>query len=194
LTTYKRKNLITLVELAKNDDSKALDELVKRCHQQVYDSFFALNPQSDLSDLTQEAMVKMTRSIKNLKNPEKFNSWLNQIIHNLFYDSLRQKKRLKNVYVEPQNDKVVDTEFLNCVIDERKTPDENYQSCELKEKINSAIDELPPLFRTIILLREIDGLSYEEISDLTNLNIGTVKSRIARARIKLQKELEPYLE
>ena len=194
MTTYKRKNLITLVELAKNDDSKALDELVKRCHQQVYDSFFALNPQSDLSDLTQEAMVKMTRSIKNLKNPEKFNSWLNQIIHNLFYDSLRQKKRLKNVYVEPQNDKVVDTEFLNCVIDERKTPDENYQSCELKEKINSAIDELPPLFRTIILLREIDGLSYEEISDLTNLNIGTVKSRIARARIKLQKELEPYLE
>ena len=180
--------------MAKNDDSKALDELVKRCHQQVYDSFFALNPQSDLSDLTQEAMVKMTRSIKNLKNPEKFNSWLNQIIHNLFYDSLRQKKRLKNVYVEPQNDKVVDTEFLNCVIDERKTPDENYQSCELKEKINSAIDELPPLFRTIILLREIDGLSYEEISDLTNLNIGTVKSRIARARIKLQKELEPYLE
>lgn len=194
MTTYKRKNLITLVELAKNDDSKALDELVKRCHQQVYDSFFALNPQSDLSDLTQEAMVKMTRSIKNLKNPEKFNSWLNQIIHNLFYDSLRQKKRLKNVYVEPQNNKVVDTEFLNCVIDERKTPDENYQSCELKEKINSAIDELPPLFRTIILLREIDGLSYEEISDLTNLNIGTVKSRIARARIKLQKELEPYLE
>ena len=194
MTTYKRKNLITLVELAKNDDSKALDELVKRCHQQVYDSFFALNPQSDLSDLTQEAMVKMTRSIKNLKNPEKFNSWLNQIIHNLFYDSLRQKKRLKNVYVEPQNNKVVDTEFLNCVIDERKTPDENYQSCELKEKINSAIDELPPLFRTIILLREIDGLSYEEISDLTNLNIGTVKSRITRARIKLQKELEPYLE
>ena len=56
-------------------------------------------------------------------------------------------------------------------------------------KINKAIRELPPLFKTIILLREIDGLSYEEIAELTNLNIGTVKSRIARARIKLKNDI-----
>ena len=60
-------------------------------------------------------------------------------------------------------------------------------------KITKAIEELPELFRTIILLREIDGLSYEEIAELTDLNINTVKTRIARARIKLKKELEPYI-
>ena len=194
VTTYKRKNLITLIKLAQQDDAKALDELVKRYQQQVYSSFSSLNPNTDISDLTQEAMVKMTKSIKNLKNPEKFSSWLNQIIHNLFYDSLRKKNRNKEISIENPIQPLDENPFGECLIDDRKTPDENYLSCELKQKINSAIEELPPLFKSIILLREIDGLSYEEISALTNLNIGTVKSRIARARVKLQRELEPYLK
>lgn len=194
MTTYKRKNLVTLVKLAQNDDKLALDELIKRYQQQVYNSFSSLNPTADLSDLTQEALVRMSKAIKNLKNPAKFNSWLNQIIHNLFYDSLRKRNRQKEISISNPILSEEEGEFEQCLIDEKKTPDENYSSCELKQKINQAINELPPLFKTIILLREIDGMSYEEISDLTNLNIGTVKSRIARARLKLQKELEPYLK
>lgn len=194
MTTYKRKNLVSLIKLAQNDDKLALEELVRRHQQQIYNSFSTLNPQADLSDLTQEALVRMSKAIKKLKNPEKFNSWLNQIIHNLFYDSLRKKNRKKEISISNPLLVEEESEFSQCLIDEKKTPDENYSSCELKQKINQAINDLPPLFKTIILLREIDGMSYEEISDLTNLNIGTVKSRIARARLKLQKELEPYLK
>ncbi len=195
MDNYKNKNLIELIKLAQNDDKSALSEIVKRYQGKIYDAFYSLNPQTDLSDLTQEALLKMSKSIKTLKDPQKFNSWLQQIIHNLFYDTLRRKNKKKEYKVSnPINNHDDYDEFGPCVIDEKKTPDENTLSCELKMKINKAIRELPPLFKTIILLREIDGLSYEEIAELTNLNIGTVKSRIARARIKLKNELEPYLK
>ena len=193
MKNYKTKNLIELIQAAQNDDHKALEEIVRRHQAKIYEIFFKLKPNSDLSDLTQEALLKMTKSIKNLKNPQKFNSWLYQIAQNIFYDTLR--KNNKHSYINTSdpilNEK--DGEFGPCLIDKKKTPDENSLSCELKMKITKAIEELPELFRTIILLREIDGLSYEEIATLTNLNINTVKSRIGRARIKLKKELEPYI-
>ena len=68
------------------------------------------------------------------------------------------------------------------------------KTTELDRKIHAAISDLPEQFRTIIVLREIQGLSYEEIASLTETNIGTVKSRLARARLKLQEVLEPYLK
>ena len=64
MTTYKRKNLVSLIKLAQNDDKLALEELVRRHQQQIYNSFSALNPQADLSDLTQEALVRMSKAIK----------------------------------------------------------------------------------------------------------------------------------
>jgi len=190
---YKSKTLTELIKEAQNDDHKALEEIVRRHQARIYEIFFKLNPESDLSDLTQETLLKMAKSIKNLKNPERFNSWLYQIAQNIFYDTLRKNKKHSSV---SQTDPILadkNGEFGPCIIDSKKTPDENSLSCELKSKINKAIEELPELFKTIILLREIDGLSYEEIAELTNLNINTVKTRIARARIKLKKELEPYI-
>ena len=194
VANYRNKNLVELVNLAKQEDASALEEIVRRYQQKIYNSFCSLNPACDLSDLTQDALVKMSKSIKNLKNPLKFNSWLQQIVHNLFFDFLRKKNRSKKIHTDNPIDDLSEGEFGPCVIDARKTPDQNTLACELKNKINKAIDDLPPLFKTIVLLREIDGLSYEEIAKLTKLNIGTVKSRLARARIKLKNELEPYLK
>ncbi len=193
MANYRKKNLLELIDLAQNDDERALDEIIRRHQNQVYSSFCSLNPSAELSDLTQDALFKMSKSIKNLKDPTKFNTWLRQIVHSIFCDSLRYKKRQKELPVQ-NSIKQDENEHFECVIAEDKTPDENSLSCELNQKINSAINELPPLFKTIVLLREVDGLSYDEIARLTNLNIGTVKSRLARARVKLQKELEPYLK
>lgn len=193
MKNYKSKSLTELIYAAQNDDHKALEEIVKRHQARIYEIFFKLNPSSDLSDLTQETLLKMTKSIKNLRNPERFNSWLYQIAQNIFYDTLRKNSRHSSVNTSDPILSGKDGEFGPCIIDQKKTPDENSLSCELKMKITKAIEELPELFRTIILLREIDGLSYEEIAELTDLNINTVKTRIARARIKLKKELEPYI-
>ena len=194
MNTYKGKNLIELIRLAQADDERALAEIVKRYQHKVYDSFSALNPKGDLTDLTQEALTKMSKSIKLLKNPNSFNSWLQRIVHNIFYDTLKRHNTKSKSNIENPIKSLDEGEFGPCVIDERKTPDENSLACELKQKINKAIEELPPLFKTIILLREIDGLTYEEIAETTNMNINTVKTRIARARVKLKKELEQYLK
>ena len=194
MNTYKEKNLIELIRLSQDDDERALEEIVKRYQNKVYESFSALNPKGDLTDLTQEALTKMSKSIKLLKNPKSFNSWLQRIVHNIFYDTLKRHNTRSKSNADNPIKSLDDGEFGPCIIDERKTPDENSLACELKQKINKAIEELPPLLKTIILLREIDGLSYEEIAETTNMNINTVKTRISRARIKLKKELEQYLK
>lgn len=193
MKNYKNVQLIELIQLAQDKDEKALNEIIRRYNDKIYNTFLKLHPESDLADLTQDALTKIIKSIKNLKNPEKFDSWLYQIIQNLFYDSLRKKQNNKDIStINP----IVDSkdENGNCLIDSKKTPDENSINCELNAKINKAINELPASFKTIIILREFDGLSYEQIAKLTNLNLNTVKSRIARARIKLKNELEPYIK
>jgi len=78
--------------------------------------------------------------------------------------------------------------------DTGKMPEETTLHKELDEVIRESIDNLPEQFRTVIVLRELQGLSYEEIAELTQTNIGTVKSRLARARAKLQEQIKPYLE
>ena len=191
MKSYQDKKLYELIELAKNDDNKAINELIFRYRARVYEIFTALKPSEDIADLTQEALARMANSLKKLKNPERFNSWLNKIVHNLFYDSLRRKKNACPIS-EPDCDNE-NSVFGECVIDKKKTPDENTLYCELKTKINIAIEKLPALFRTIILLREVEGLSYDEIANMTNLNVGTVRSRLARARVILKKELSPYI-
>ena len=188
---YKNKKLYELIELAKVDDNDAVSELVERYKGRVYDAFSALKPSEDILDLTQEALLRMASSVKKLKNSDRFNSWLNKIIHNLFFDTLRKKKSSCPVS-EPDCDNE-NSVLGECVIDKRRTPDENTLNCELKTKINIAIEKLPALFFIFFLLREVEGLSYDEIADMTNLNVGTVKSRLARARVILRKELSPYI-
>ena len=194
MNKYSKKNLSELINLAKNDDNDAISELVTRYQDWVFSEFATLKPTDDLSDLTQEALFRMAMSIKKLKNPDKFHFWLKQIVHNLFYDTLRKKHKSRNCPISEPNCDNENSTFGECVIDKKKTPDENFLYCELKTKINIAIEKLPELFKTIILLREVEGLSYDEIADITSLKVGTVKSRLARARVILKKELEPYIK
>ena len=137
----------------------------------------------------------MSKNIKSLKNPKLFKSWLGQIVSNLFYDELRKKqKSLNSVSIdsywlnEDEND--------NCVLnicDNKLKPDEKTLGKELTDVIQTTICQLPEHFRLVIILRELQGLSYEEIAKITKTNVGTVKSRISRARNKLQECLKPYL-
>ena len=155
---HKNLSRDNLILLAQQDDYHALEELIKREQKNVYASFYYLDPnRQDIPDLTQEALFRMAKNIKKLRDPKKFQSWFNQIITNLFHDEMRKKYK------------------------------------KLNNKIISAIHTLPEPFRVAIVLRELQGLSYEEISNITQTSIGTIKSRIARARTKLQENLKPYL-
>lgn len=190
---YKKMPLEELVVLSQQDDFKALEELIRREQKNVYAAFSYLSPKSEtISDLTQEALFRVAKNIHNLKNPKLFKGWLNQIITNLFYDELRKsQRRAETVSLDEENEETPPIKLQ--LLDKKCKPPEKCQSSELEKIIKQAIIQLPEQFRIAIILRELQGLSYEEIAEATNSSIGTVKSRIARARGKLQEDLKAYI-
>ena len=192
---YKSKRLEELIHLAQQDDLDAVEEIVKRNQENIYASFYYLsNNCEDILDLTQEALLKMARNIKKLKDATKFKAWLNQIVTRLFYDYIRSKNRkLKTVPIDKKDDEEQDRFNVADVPCKECTPEQSSLNSELNCIIERSIHKLPDSFRLAIVLREFQGLSYEEIAEITNTNVGIVKSRIARARNKLQEELKAYI-
>ena len=193
---FKDINLYDLIQMAQEDNYDALEELIKREQKNVYTSFCYLGASKEnISDLTQEALFRMSKNIKNLKNPKLFKSWLGQIVSNLFYDELRKKQRtLDSVSIDSYwlNNEENDDCVLH-ICDTKHKPDDKTLGNELSDIIKETICSLPEHFRLVIILRELQGLSYEEIAKITQTNVGTVKSRISRARNKMQETLRPYL-
>jgi RNA polymerase sigma-70 factor (ECF subfamily) len=185
-----------LVVLSQQKDPAAFEILVKRYQRQIFNVLYQLAPDwNTTADLTQEVFIRAWRSIHNLRNPRAFRSWLNQIATNLFYDELRKRpKQLNTLSMDEgfDNDDS-DENSTRDIADTSALPDECIVRKELTEVIHKAMAELPEQFRVAIVLRELQGLSYEEIAVLTQSEMGTVKSRIARARTKIQELLTPYL-
>jgi RNA polymerase sigma-70 factor (ECF subfamily) len=195
-TAYSQKSDRDLVLACQRREPQAFEELVKRHQRTVYALLYQLAPDwSDTSDLAQEVFIRVYRSINNLRNPSSFRSWLTQIVTNLFYDELRKRpRRLPTVSMNDSTDEGEESESTRDIIDSSPMPDEKALSHEMTDVIRKAMMRLPEQFRTSIVLREVEGLSYEEIAVITKTEMGTVKSRIARARTKLQELLKPYLE
>lgn len=195
-TAYSQKSDRDLVLACQKREPAAFEELVKRHQRTVYALIYQLAPEwHDTSDMSQEVFIRVWRNINNLRNPSSFRSWLTQIVTNLFYDELRKRpRRLPTVSMDDtiEGDETADMATRD-IADTSALPDEKILSHELSDAIRQAMTKLPEQFRTAIVLREIEGLSYEEIAILTKTEMGTVKSRIARARTKLQELLQPYL-
>lgn len=189
---YKKIPLEELVILSQKSDYRALEELIKREQKNIFATFAYLSKKREnIADLTQEALMRMARGLANLRNPKTFKSWLNQIVTNLFYDELRKTNRKPQV-ISIDNDHD-ENSFGTQIPDYRHKPAERAMSSELDKMIKNEIQSLPDHFRIAIILRELQGLSYEEIAVATHTTIGTVKSRIARARLKLQDGLKNYV-
>ena len=186
-STYKKRDMNTLVVLAQKGDIKALEELIKRVQKNIFTMFsYLTDKRQDISDLTQEALLKMARNINNLKDSKNFKAWLNQITTNIFYDYLKKHAKEKNI--ELDNDKLLEIkDKIGC------EPGERCLFSEMEKLIKAALLSLPENLRIVIVLREYEGLSYEDISKITNTTLGTVKSRISRARLKLQEQLKEFI-
>lgn len=196
-TGYSQKSDKDLVIACQKREPAAFEELVKRHQRTVYALLYQLAPDwTDTGDLAQEVFIRVWRNINNLRNPSSFRSWLTQIVTNIFYDELRKRPRkLPTVSMdEGLDDEDGSDSTTRDIADSSALPDEKILNKEVSEVIRAAMMKLPEHFRTSIVLREVEGLSYEEIAVLTKTEMGTVKSRIARARLKLQEMLKPYLE
>ena len=186
-SNYKKTDMNSLILAAQNTDVQALEELVKRIQKSVFTMFsYLVDKREDIADLTQDALIKMAKNIGSLKDPKLFKAWLNQIVTNVFYDYVKKYSKDKNI--ELDNNKLLEIkDKIGC------EPGEKCLFAEMEKLIKSAILTLPDNLRIVIVLREYEGLSYEDISKITNTTIGTVKSRISRARLRLQQELKDFI-
>jgi len=195
-TILSQETDLEIVKRCQIGERAAFQELVKRFQKNVFALLYQLAPEwRDLNDLSQEVFIRVYRGIHNLRNPKIFRSWLNQIVLNLFYDELRKRPRkIKTVSMDQSfEDDSGENEFYKEIKDSKLKPDEIISNVQTRDAIKTAMAQLPEQFRTAIVLRELQGLQYEEIAEMLGCALGTVKSRIWRARERLQVILEPLL-
>ena len=168
-------------------DERAYVELVNRYKDRLFNfvfPFFGDVEQSE--DVVQDTMLRLYEKKHYYKEIAKFSTWIYTIARNLANTELRKRKRRKTTYLS-QMSKEERQYDIPAVQDD---VDQDLQNEFIRNRINLAIDALPEHFKTVIILRDIQELSYDEISNIAEVPLGTVKSRINRARIQLQKELK----
>lgn len=182
-----------IIVFSQKEDYKALEELIRRIQKDVFATISYLADSKEVvNDLTQEVLFKVAKNIQHLKSPKCFKGWLNHIITNSYYDEVRKRKK-KPVTIPLEYDcEKINVNVKIDIPDPKGKPFDKCVTTECEKFIKSAILALPEVFKVAIILREFQGLSYEEIAHTTNSSVGTVKSRIARARIKLQEVLKNY--
>jgi RNA polymerase sigma-70 factor, ECF subfamily len=186
--------LVALCQQRLRPERAVFAELLRRYQGHVDKLLYHLAPDwSDRADLAQEVWIRVYRNIRRLNEPAKFKGWLGRITTNLFYDELRRRKRYRPALSLDAPLSLDDGSIDWDVPSNNPGPVDTLMTQEFYAQLHRAIADLPDVFRAAIVLREIQGLSYEEIAEITGVSLGTVKSRIARARQRLQNDLQPYL-
>lgn len=178
-----------LVARSKNGDILAFEELVCLYERKVYTLTYRLmGNHEDANDFSQEAFLKAYQAIKSFRGDSSFLTWLNRIAVNVCRDELRKRYRIKSESLDEKiqlNDGEVEKQFKST----EPGPAELYEQAEFRENIQKHINSLAPEFRMALVLRDINGYSYEEIAEELECSLGTVKSRINRARNYLKDKL-----
>ncbi len=185
-----------LLRACRRGDKKAFEELVQRYQRKVLAVAVGMvhNPE-DAMEIAQDSFVKAFQNLDRFKGESSFYTWLYRIVVNRAIDFQRRQRRHPTVAFEEggvgDEVKEGDTVWNN---DASLDPFRRAQSQEIGERVAQAVDELTPDHKAVILLREVEGLSYEEISRVMQCSKGTVMSRLHYARKKLQKRLKDFVE
>lgn len=174
------------------------EELVIRYEKKIFGlSLRMMGNREDASDATQEAFLRAYRFLHTYKQQAKFSTWLFRIASNACLDMLRKRQKYVTVSLD-QPLQGSEGDLTMQLVDEQDGPEEQLQKKELVEALAEAIQELSPEQRLVIILRDVQGLAYDDISKILKLPMGTVKSRLNRARAAIRelmqenKELLPY--
>lgn len=182
----------TVTDVAGSRDRREFDALVQRYHKQAYNIAYRMaGDHADAEDLTQEAFIRAFRFFGQYRRELPFDSWLYKIMSNVFIDRLRRKPKAR---IRSLDQPVItaDGEAQFDVADTSAGPEECVLSREMDSNIQAALDTLPEAFRLTVIYADIEGLSYEEIAEVTKTNIGTVRSRLHRGRRLLRNKLDKY--
>lgn len=183
-----------LVERAQRGEKRAFDLLVTKYQRRLGRLLSRfIRDSSDVEDVTQEAFVKAYRALPSFRGESAFYTWLYRIGINTAKNflSANGRRHMLNSEVVDEDGETFD---VSSQIPDMNTPETELMNRQILETVNSAVAELPEELRTAITLREMDGLSYEEIARVMDCPIGTVRSRIFRAREAIATELRPLLD
>ena len=177
-----------LVARAKAGDDNAFAQLMQDNETRIYNLTLRMtgNPE-DAMDLAQEAFLNAWRGLKFFKGDSAFSTWVYRLASNACIDFLRRKKRRQDIDLSMPTDEEDDSQ--PDIPDERFLPERELERQELRQAVADGLKQLSDEHRQVLVMREINGLSYQEIADVLDLEAGTVKSRIARARNSLRKIL-----
>ena len=179
-----REQEAAIVRKVLGGDANAFETLVLEYEKNVYNIALRMTGNSeDAADMTQEAFIKAYNSLQSFRGDSKFSVWLYRIVSNVCLDFLRSKNRRPTVSLSVEDDDGEDAQLD--VADESQSPELLLDRKLTRDSVRLGLDSLPPDYRQILLLREIQGLSYDEIAQALSLEVGTVKSRIFRARKRL---------
>lgn len=173
---------IKLVEKAIEGDIESFEKLIQNHQKFAYNvALKYLKDPVDAEDITQEALIKAFKYLKNFKKNSKFSTWLYRIVINTCKDELRKKSKTeKNISMDN------DDSYVSEVEDHSYEPLKSIEKHEVSKNIQSAIEQLKINYKEVIILCDIKDYSYEEISEILEVPIGTVRSRISRGRKKLR--------
>lgn len=181
----------TLIARFQKGDVQAFDVLVRRYKDQLLNYVYRfVGNRVDAEDIVQETFLRVFKNKHYYKEIAKFSTWVYTIAGNLAKTELRRRKRRKVFSVS----NFVNEERDYDIPDMDQTPEQKVDGSLKDDIIQKAIDKLPSKFKEVILLRDVQGFSYEEISQILNIPLGTVKSRVNRGRLKLQEDLKFLLE
>lgn len=178
-----------LIRKAKQGDMLAFEELILKHEKIVYNvALRMMNHSEDAKDISQEVFLKAYRSLGNFDERSAFSTWLYRITHNTCIDEMRKRKGKQSYSLEEELENE-EGSMQRQIADEGDTPEESLLRQEQKSEILQALDTLSEEHKAAIILRDVKGLSYEEIAEILELSLGTVKSRISRARNQLKIEI-----
>jgi RNA polymerase sigma-70 factor (ECF subfamily) len=173
-----------LIKRAGRGDADAFEQLLSAQENRIYAiSLRMCGSHEEAQDCTQEAMIRIWRALSTFKGQSSFSTWVYRVTMNTCLDELRRRKSRSAVSLEA----MVDNGFAPA--DESDTPERSAVRREQRYLLEKAIYDLPEDMKSAIVLRDIQGLSYEEIATVLDTNVGTIKSRISRGREKLRSVL-----
>ena len=179
-----REEELAIVRRVQACDVNAYENLVAAYEKTVYNlALRMVGNAQDAEDMAQEAFLKAYNSLDSFRGESKFSVWLYRIVSNVCLDFLRKKNRRQTYSLSVEDDDGEEAQLD--IPDEEQSPEALLEKKLTRDAVRRGLEQLPEDSRQILLLREIQGLSYEEIAQVLNLEAGTVKSRIFRARKKL---------
>ena len=174
----------SLVTMSVEGDTRAFDEIIRRYEDMVARTVINMLGDTQVAqDVGQDTFIRLYRSLNEFRGESKLSTYIQRIAINLSLNELKRKKRFVSLFVRADNDKK-ESEFV--------IPDPGYsgeESSDLREILNKAIEKLPPEYKSVVVLRLVHGYSSKEAAEILGLPIGTVLSRLSRAKEQLKDEI-----